>query len=153
MSLFFMIPAGSSLTGVVDLNNASRTNADTPVGNLVTRYEVRYPDGTCFTMIDDDGASAPNFAQVNSGTDWIIPNAAATGATYHVKMTTTGGGTTSLDTVGGDAENTWEALNVTRGWQITESTSETYIGTISISDDGGSTTLASAQITLNTVVI
>jgi len=136
----------ATAAGVVTISNASETVADFFVGNGVCGVELRSPDGTMYTFYDDDGASAVNFTQKNSSTDWIIPNSASTDATYHAKLTKTGGAAT-LDG-GGATEATWTAVSGGVLWQIVSSSSTSYTGTMAISDDGGSTTLDTCTITL-----
>jgi hypothetical protein len=136
----------ATAAGVVTISNASESVADFFVGNGVCGVELRHPDGTMYTFYDDSGASAPNFTQKNATTDWIIPNSAATDATYHAKLTKTGG-TATLDG-GGAAEATWTAVSGGILWQIVSSSSTSYTGTMAISNDGGSTTLDTCTITL-----
>ena len=143
----------TGLTGVVTLTNATQSVSEpTPVGDMVVGTEVRYPDGTLYTFYDDTGVPGPNYTQKNASTDWIIPNSAATDKTYHTKLTKTGG-TATLDTgSGGSPENTWVELTDTVLFMIQRSTTGTYIGTLSISDDIGVTTLDSCTITIEIII-
>lgn len=82
--------------------------------------------------------------QVDSATDWIIPNAAAPG-TYEVRLS---GRTGTAPT--GPAENTWHALSTTRTWSLTNSSPPSTIScSFTIEIRKGSTVLASATYSLS----
>lgn len=90
-----------------------------------------------------DGHSlVSGYYQVDSGTDWRIPN--GSGAGYHVRATLDSG-----DTPTGTLSS-WLALSTSREWYFDILTGSKNCNlTIAVSDDGGSTTLDSATYTLN----
>jgi hypothetical protein len=138
MSLFFLLPTGTDM-GTVTLTGDTTTETDTPSGDLICGIEVR-TDGTVYRITGDTGGGGPVYNQSNSSTDWIIPNAASIKRTFHVKMDKNSGDTLN---VGSAAEGSWIELTDTKSWWLEASTDQDYNGTLSISDDGGSTTLSS----------
>lgn len=97
------------------------------------------------TIDERVGAS---YNQISSGTDWIIPNIASGDATYHFRVS---GGSGDAFNVGSDAENTWINVSSAPEWWVTAIGSEVLRSrtfTLSVSDDGGSTTLTSNSYTV-----
>lgn len=87
-----------------------------------------------------------SLTQINSGTDWVIPNSMAPG-TYSVRATLLSG-----DSPSGSALGSWLALSSSREWDLNSG----GVGVlacdlrIEISDDGGSTVLESGDYHLET---
>ena len=97
------------------------------------------------TVDEYESHGAGTWVQIDSGTDWIIPNDGP--GTYHVRSQ----GTPPTDdfTTKAAANATWIEISTTREWGVEDFTSaiETLVttGTVTfeISDDAGSTVLAS----------
>ncbi len=129
---------------VVSLDGHVISDADTPAP---IKVGVRFnSDGTVDRLI-----SGPSYLQIDSATDWRIPNAGS--GTFHIRATLnaqTGSGTR----VG--ALGSWLALTSDREWTVEEPTSSqtaTWDLDIEISADGGATTLATALYELTAVVL
>ena len=89
-------------------------------------------DGT----IDSRKGSGPTYAQIDAATDWIIPNAASGGKTYHFRLDIN---ETNMD-AGSDLMNVWiELTGPLEWWHIFSGL--TRNATLRVSDDGGSTAL------------
>jgi len=129
---------------VVTLSGQVVTNIDSPAP-VSASIQIRSTGGV-FRGLDG------SYAQIDTATDWIIPNSAASGpGTYHVRATlnASSGTATRTGTLG-----SWLALTSDRTWEL----EKTAIGTstwdldIEISDDGGSTTLSTALYELTAEV-
>lgn len=100
-------------------------------------------DGTIDKLIDT------TYTQIDSSTDWRIPNGSGSG--YHVKFTKN-----VLDPAPtGGTLDTWLSLSSSYLVYYDEATDDTENGgtiTIEISDDGGSTTLDSANYPLTATI-
>lgn len=91
------------------------------------------------TFLEINGGSNTDTVQHAATTDWIIPNIASTRG-FHVQCVPSG---SSVD--GGSAAiNTWLAVSTDPKWFYSDGGGQPKTGTwdINISDDGGSTTLA-----------
>jgi len=124
-------------------------------GPVLTVSNVTVSDGTGPTAIagvryNTTGTVDRNlhgsYAQVNASTDWIIPNAAASSA-YSIRATlfSSSGPGSRTGTVG-----SWENLGTNREWKLTSSAIASWILIIEISDDGGTTVIDNATISLST---
>jgi hypothetical protein len=128
--------AAHGRSGVVTLTNAV-VSSDDPEPEAGVRFNIGG------TIEKNEGGA---YSQINGSTDWIIPNAAGTKKTYHLRATQsaqTGGGALT------GTLNTWLELITTREWYIERLGPQgpgvsTWDLNISISDDGGSTTLDTA---------
>lgn len=98
-----------------------------------------------------DKREGSTYTQIDTTTDWVIPNSAA-GDGYHIKCTITSdiGGDPGF--TGGSGTGSWLSLTgVTSRFWIAEppgpygADSKDITFTLEISDDGGSTTLDSAS--------
>jgi hypothetical protein len=102
-----------------------------------------------------DKNQGTSYSQIDAVTDWIIPNAAASKKTYHLRATLNAesGGGNKTGTL-----NTWLELVTTREWKI-ERLSGQGAGTsiwdldIEISDDGGSTTIDTGLFELDSLIL
>lgn len=128
---------------VVTLSGETGISDDTiqpDVGQVGVRFNQ---DGT----IDKNEGGA--YFQIDSATDWIIPNGAASDKDYHVKCTDNNANLAG----GSDSTGSWLQLTGVGGsdrqWYITNALAAPKLLdlTIEISDDGGSTTLDSANYT------
>ena len=114
------------LASVVTLSGASVTH----VFDGVTYAGVRInSDGTV------DQRKNSTYTQLSSGTDWIIPNSAASGDTYEVYATKTGD---TLD-ASSAALSTWINVSTNPQWTIADTTA----------DDGADTATVTIQIRKN----
>lgn len=85
-------------------------SGETIVANEPEEIGVRFnSDGTVDANF---GATGGGYVQVDSATDWVIPNSAAPGD-YEVMCTVDSG---TIDTVASDAVDTWLPLTSTREW-------------------------------------
>jgi hypothetical protein len=111
-------------------------------------YETAGGDTVALRINSDgtiDQGKGGVYTQINSGSDWIIPNSASTENTYHVRATLTG------DSLTTGTLNTWLEIGVdTTEWTRFALFSYTEL-TISISDDGGSSTIDSAVYSLEKI--
>lgn len=116
------------------------TNPGTPGEGPTVTYRVSN-DGNVYK---DEGLGS-GFEQINVTLDWIRPTSEA-GSAYTVRFTDNGG---SAGTVGGTF-GSWLTLDLNRdiSYKFNSGGSGTRNFTAEISDDGGSTTLDSATITL-----
>lgn len=121
----------------VTLSGAVILGTGNPTGTAGLRVNS---DGTIDRYRSQDGV----WTQINASTDWIIPNSAASEKTYHVKYYAATGTSPS-----GSPLNTWLNVSTNPAWTLTTGTTASYNGTLSISDDGGSTTLTSAVFALS----
>jgi hypothetical protein len=135
--------AGSSAVVTVSGQAVSNTDGPGPVA-----AQIRFTS----TGIVQRGLGG-SYAQVDSATDWIIPNSASAGpGAYHIRATLnaqTGSGTRT-GTLG-----SWLALTSTRTWELSKPTAgiATWDLDIEISDDGGSTTLDTGLYELTVEVL
>jgi hypothetical protein len=98
------------------------------------------------TGIVQKDTNAGSNVQIDSGTDWIIPNASAAGG-YEIRATATGpSGSGSLT---GSALNTWLSLASDREWTLTVIGDESSTTTLLIEIRQGSTVLSSGSYVLN----
>lgn len=131
--------AGGAAADVVTVSGESVSHGTGGAGGA--KAGVRFnTDGTV------DRRNGGTYTQIDSGTDWVIPNSTYTG-TYHIKWEA---GTGACD-VTPFAVSTWTAMSTgPHEWREEEDggSSDSCSITISISDDGGSTTLDSAVYSL-----
>ena len=144
MSLFFMLPT-ATVVGVITLTDDNYTNSDGgPVGDAVGGVRINI-DGTIDQIGGDTGAGGPTYVQQNAGSDWVIPNIAASKKTYHFKLDTVTGDALNA---GSAAVNSWVELTGTIDWYYQEaSTNKSSTSTLRVSDDGGSTELDTSAVT------
>lgn len=92
-------------------------------------------DGT----VDRRGGTSGNYVQIDSGTDWIIPNGSAS-SDFEVYCTVNSSSGSGLD-AGSAATDTWLALSTNREWFCSRTTVGTDSAnlTISIRYNGGAT--------------
>lgn len=142
----------SQISGVVTVSGESISSDDDPSGSENPIAGVKfYSDGTVDKL--DNNAT---YTQIDSSTDWIIPNSAADGATYHVKAT-------KANETNGTALGTFDSWVVLSGsgeadyqWSIRKIAHTTGTATadvtVSISNNGGTSTLDSAVFYLSSTV-
>ena len=121
--------------GLVTVSGEIITNADFGTVLAGVRFNL---SGIVERNIDG------NRNQIDSSTDWIIPNSSSSGPReFHIRalQNATSGSGTRVGTL-----NVWELLTSSREWTIQKSDSgiATWDLDIEISDDGGSTTLDTA---------
>lgn len=156
-----------------DAATNSTTSADQTFNTAAVGGEtVSYPGGTFTQVTNDPTDSRVGLAVTLGGEitkyqdifgflahDWVDPKSADVGNRYHVKIDKTGGTESGIGDSGPfgsvlGASGTWEPLTSSRQVWI----SQTEVGnnslqmTISISDDGGTTTLESQSYTLSAIV-
>ena len=139
--------AYGSVSGVVTLSGQIINTTGT---GLTSAYSaIRF--NTDGTVDEYKSHGAGTYVQIDSTTDWIIPNPAAAGKTYHVRVQATP--PTDDFTTKPGANGTWFALtgagSANREWGVEDfdpalgNSISTGTVTFEISDDGGSTVLAS----------
>lgn len=143
----------SQSTAVVTLSG--QTISTTGTGQSSAYAGIRF--NTDGTVDEFKSHGAGSWVQIDSATDWIIPNAAASNATYHVRVQSTP--PTDDFTTKPGANGTWFALTggsgANREWGVEDfdGAIETAVNTgnvtFEISDDGGSTVIASNTYLLN----
>lgn len=140
--------AGADLVNVTNATIQEFSAAPT-LGEKEAGYEVQNNGNTVAVTNEDNGAGPPTFNTLNILTDWI-DNKSYSG-TYHARFTQTGG---SGSLVNSAPLNVWREIGVDSAiWLLGASNGagfQDFIGTIAISDDGGSTTLDSATLTFET---
>jgi hypothetical protein len=108
MSLFFFLPTSPAQSGTVTLSGELGIfGLDTDIVGV--RFNT---DGTVDNRIS-------TYTQIDSGTDWIIPNSAANGS-YEVmtdNWADTGGSGGGFNAAAA-AEGTWIALTANREWNV-----------------------------------
>lgn len=135
----------------VNVTNATIQEFSTApaIGEKEAGYEVQNNGNTVAVTNEDNGAGPPNLTPINILTDWIDNKSFL--ATYHARFTQTGG---SGSLVNSSPLNTWREIGAESAiWILGASNGagfQNFLGTIEISDDGGSSTLDSAAITLET---
>lgn len=143
--------AAATPAETVNLTNATVQEFSTApsAGDKEAGYEVLNTGNVQSVVNEDNGAGPPTFNQLNPVTDWI-DNKSYVG-TYHARMTQDSG-----DALGAGSSplNAWREIGVDTALWLLQSGNgagfQSFVGTIEISDDGGSTTLDSATITLET---
>lgn len=142
-----------SLGGTVTLSG--QTIVTTGTGQSSAYAAIRFNTDGTVDEYESHGAGA--WTQIDSATDWIIPNSAASNKTYHVRVS----GTPFPDdfTTKPGANGTWFALTggsgADREWGVEdfdaaiENLVQTGSVTFQISDDGGSTVIASNTYSLS----
>lgn len=138
--------------GVVTL---SGQNVVTTGTGLTSAYAaIRFnSDGT----VDEyESHGAGTWTQVDSLTDWIVPNSSASEATYHVRVQATPPNDDFTTKPSGASVNgTWVDLSTNREWGVEDfdsgvgTTVSTGNFTVEISADGGTTVLASDTYNLS----
>ncbi len=147
----FMGGGGIAPVEILSVTNATISEFSPPPTTVkVAGYELQGDGNTYSITNEDDNTGPPTFIAINMLTDWI--NIKSFVGVYHARMTNIGG-STSLSS-GSAPLNVWLLLGVDSTiWTIEESAGsmfQDWIGTIEVSDDGGSTTEDSATITLET---
>lgn len=143
---------GTATPENVNVTTLTVTEASTAptLGDKEAGYEVLDTGNVQSVTNEDNGAGPPTFIQLNAVTDWNDNKSYVN--TYHARMTATGG-SGSLG-AGSSPLNAWREIGVDSALWLLQSGNGSgfvdWIGTIEISDDGGSTTLDSASITLET---
>jgi len=125
--------------GVVTVTGATITQ--TLTGSVGLRVNAGASAGVAGTT-DSRKGTGPTYAQINPGNgDWIRPEGAQNRRTFHVKLLIT------ESNMFGDTMNAFITLDQDREWwHVTIGL--TRNGTLSISDDGGSTDLDSGVYSL-----
>lgn len=141
MSLFFMLPAGQDL-GTLSLLGETVTATDDYANTGYCGIRVN-TDGTIDKITGDStDVSTATFGQIDSATDWIIPNAAAALRTLHVRFNTNSGDALAA---GSSAAGAWIALtsNVLFYQEVAGGSggAKDHNADLLLSDDAGSTTL------------
>lgn len=118
----------------------------------ITHAVIDPADATAGVRFQTDGTldrvQGATPTQINSTTDWVIPNNAA--GTFHVKATEVswGGAGTRVGTMG-----SWVELGtIVRNWYLFYDgavSNEQWVIDIEISDDGGTTTIDTGRFTMN----
>lgn len=147
MSLFGTL-SGSGPSYTVTVTGRTISSVDSGVQTVGLRFNA---DGT----VDEyESAGAASWQQIESSTDWIIPNSFNTEG-FHVKLTVQSGDSPDAGTVLGssDAINTWLTLGngTTREWFLENEDpqpSQSGVWRVEISADGGTTTLDSGDFTM-----
>lgn len=141
----------TTLVAVVNIN--SDTNlAITFDSNKDAEAGYRFNSDGTVDRADNVNETGFTYFQINSGTDWIIPNSASSGpATFHIRATHVSESDTPVKT---GVMNTWLALTSDRQWDANRDRLggngiSQWVIDIAISDDGGSTTLDTARYTMN----
>lgn len=130
--------AGAVVTITNDTNSAFNFGA-----NAIAQH-IWQTDGT----LDEKDNTSPN-VQINSSTDWIIPNSAAD-SSYRNRHTSATGDT-GTPWVPAASINVWASMTSARGYQVTDTTvafggqSVTYVVEM---DKGTGTALDSGTMTL-----
>ena len=147
MSLFFLLPSGHG----VRVSLSGQTIVTTGTGQLSAYAAVRFnSDGT----VDEFESHGTNdYVQIDSATDWIIPNTASADKTYHVRVT----GTPPTDdfTVKPVANGSWVAVSTSPEWAVEDFNADIGVTvamgsvTFELSDDAGSTVIASGTYSLS----
>jgi hypothetical protein len=137
MSLFFLLKAGDNLTGVYTLSG--ETISDDSFGDTGIAGIRFNSDGT----VDKNEAGV--FTQIDSATDWIIPNGAASG-NERVRYTSMVGDDFTTKAA---LEDTWIAISGNPAWSLeTDTSPQSLTGTCTFEIDNGSgPVLASASYT------
>jgi len=108
-------------------------------------------DGNVY-MGDAVNGAAISYTQVDTGTDWIRPAAAAS-SLYEVRVTSVDHNAGSDNGSGWDVspgtDGDWFTLDTDRIWNTNETTVGSYSTTFTVEIRRGSTTLASASYALN----
>jgi hypothetical protein len=133
MFAIFAAKAAGGTIGTVTVSGEAIVNVGaTPIAGI--RFNV---DGTLDK--NEDGA----FSQIDAATDWIIPLSSVTKRTFHVSasLNASSGGGTLTGTL-----DSWIAMSTAPEWNVERlagqgSGTSTWDLDVSISDDGGSTTL------------
>jgi len=105
------------------------------------------------TVDEFESHGAGVYSQIDSATDWIIPNAAVSEATYHVRVSAAP--PTDDFTTKPVANGSWIEISANREWGVEdfdasiENSVATGSVTFEISDDAGSTVLTSAAYSLS----
>lgn len=120
---------------------------DTLTVNMIDRTRIRFQvGGTAYAGVqyrssgDEYYVTASSLSWADSGSNFVI---AGDPTTLHIRCTYTG------TAPSGDLTSTWLALTSDRGWYLDAgAVEESSVLTISVSDDGGSTTLDSCTVNL-----
>ena len=130
-------------SAVVTLSGESINGLDGTTSYAGVRINT---DGT----VDENVDAA--YSQIDTATDWVIPNSFSSKKTYHVRATEDSWNSngTRNGTMG-----SWLQLSSNREWYIENSIvgNADWTITIAISDDGGSTTIDTGQYILSANVI
>jgi hypothetical protein len=111
--MFALLGFGAGI--VVQLNPVAATDA--AAAPSAATAGIRFnTDGTV------DKRESASYTQVNSATDWIIPNGAAS-SDYEVRYTGHSGDAFTTEAA---AEDTWIALSSNRLWQLSKNTAGFY---------------------------
>ena len=135
--------------GIITLSGQNIVTTGTGLGSAYAAVRFN-SDGT----VDEyESHGAGTYVQIDSGTDWIIPNSASGDATYHVRVSAAPPGDAFTTSPG--ADGTWFALSSNREWGVEDfdggvgTVVSTGSVTFQISTDGGSTVAAEATYSLS----
>lgn len=142
--------AGPSFTLSVQDVTETMDVANPNPNDATIGYELQ-SNGNAFWIEQEDSSGGPaNFNQVYAGVDWIDDKSNLVGGLYHARMTQNFG-----DTLDQGVLNVWRDL-ITEGFVFTIVGNNdgifTFNGTVEISDDGGSTVIDSATISLELTI-
>ena len=140
--LLMMMSSGAAPVITLSGQSPSASDASAPYDSLVgIRITL---SGVVQEKEQTNGSGG--WTTVDPATDWIIPNSSAGDDTYHYKYAYTG------DTlnVGSDTIGSWQAFDGTKTFWLDSTVFESLSGggLLELSNDGGSTTLASATYNL-----
>lgn len=137
MSLFFLLKSGGQ-GGVVTLTDDSIYDYDDDPTVPLVYFQFK-TDGTVW--------ETPPTAQINSATDWIIPNSSAS-SLYEIYATEFSGSGTGTPVKTGTMDS-WLPMSSNRTWQLTNTSvgDYTWVIDVSIRFNGGAT-LATGRFTL-----
>ncbi len=130
---------------------SGQTIVTTGTGQSSSYAAVRF--NTDGTVDEFKSHGAGSYVQIDAGTDWIIPNSSAADATYHVRVQATP--PTDDFTTSPVANGSWIAISSNREWGVEdfdaaiENLVATGSVTFEISNDAGSTVIASATYSLS----
>lgn len=128
-----------TVAAVVNLDGEGAFGACTWTSNAITTVGLRVNSGGTVDRHRNGG-----WAQIDALTDWIIPPSASSAKTYHVKGDWAGDSLLA----GSSATGSWVPVADSPYWLLRDTTADdgakTGTLTLSISDDGGTTTLDSA---------
>ena len=136
------MPIGKLLLAAVGGGGGTITLSGETISDMVT--------GSAYVQINGDGTVDkydPTVSQIDSATDWIIPNAAGN-SSYEVKWTLTSGDTPTVTNMA--VANTWYALTSDRYVGYSPAIpNNTESGDIVVYIGRGGTVLASATYTIS----
>jgi len=129
-----MLNGGTGVPGVVTLS--SETVSDTQVAPTDSFCSIRFTSGG---IVEKSSTDSPTWTQVDSGTDWVIPNGVAS-SLFEIRCASITTPSSDPFTTQPAAVGTWIDLGTTRTWTNTETGSNNVLfteGTFQIRYNGG----------------